>query len=243
MGAVTLRQASRGEQGFTIVEVMVAMVVMLVGVLGTLVLIEGSMASTSATSAREQGTNVARDLLERARQAPYASVTKDLAPQTLRATLPASDNATALAGPTFKIMRRNVVYTVTVFACSIDDPTDGAGVGNATFCATPGSTTVPATPPGTAAAVNVLGIEVALGGSLLSTVCQAVGGDSALLNQLTAAASIVTPISVCPAGAGTGTVQYDSQPDDLRRVRVDVSWTRGQTAGSLSQTTLLTSPR
>lgn len=243
MGTLAVRQVTRGEQGFTIVEVMVAMVVMLVGVLGTLVLIEGSMASTSRTTAREQGTNVARDLVERSRQAPYASVTKDLAPQTLRATLPASDNATALTGSTFEITRRNVVYTVTVFACSIDDPTDGAGVGNATFCAAPGGTSVPSTPPGTAAAVNVLGVEVSLGGSLLSTVCQAVGSDTALLNQLTAAVSAVTPLSACPAGLGPGTVGYDIQPDDLRRVRVDVSWNSGGRPGDVSQTTLLTSPR
>ena len=242
-GAIHEQQAAGGEQGFTIVEVMVAMVIMLVGVLGTLVLIEGSMASTSRTTAREQGTNLARDLVERSRQADYASVTMDLAPATLRATLPASDNASALTGSTFSVKRRNVVYTVTIFACSIDDPTDGAGVGNATFCALPTGTT-PAEPPAAAAAVNVLGVGVALGGSLLTTVCQAVGTDTALLNQLTSAVSTVTPISVCPAGTGTtGGVPYDSDPDDLRRVRIDVTWSSGGSPGEVSQTTLLTNPR
>lgn len=242
-GAILEQQGGGGEQGFTIVEVMIAMVIMLVGVLGTLVLIEGSMASTSRTTAREQGTNLARDLVERSRQADYASVTMDLAPATLRATLPASDNASALTGSTFSVKRRNVVYTVTIFACSIDDPTDGAGVGNATFCALPAGTT-PTEPPAAAAAVNVLGVGVALGGSLLSTVCHAVGTDSALLNQLTSAVSTVTPISVCPAGTGTtGGVPYDSDPDDLRRVRIDVTWSSGGSPGEVSQTTLLTNPR
>lgn len=244
-GAILEHQGGGGEQGFTIVEVIVAMVIMLVGVLGTLVLIEGSMASTSRTTAREQGTNLARDLVERSRQADYASVTMDLAPATLRATLPASDNASALTGSTFSVKRRNVVYTVRIFACSIDDPTDGAGVGNATFCARPTSTT-PAEPPApaAAAAVNVLGVQVALGGGLLSTVCHAVGTDTALLNQLTSAVSTVTPISVCPAGAGTtGAVPYDSDPDDLRRVRMDVTWSSGGSPGEVSQTTLLTNPR
>ena len=86
----------------------------------------------------------------------------------------------------------------------------------------------------------MLGIGVAAGGSLLQTVCNAVG-TPAILSQLTAAVSPVAPLSVCPTAPGGGTVQYDSRPDDLRRVRVDVAWTRGG-AGSVSQTTLLTNP-
>ncbi len=228
----------------TIVEVMAAMVILIIGVLGTLVLVEGSMSSTTRTTAREQATNLARDLVERSRQAEYKTVTYGLAPATLRSTLPASDNATALSGPnssTFTVTRRSVEYEVTVFACSIDDPTDGAGQGDATFCAPPDDTIVPGDPtPGVAAPVNVLGITVAAGGSLLQTVCNAVG-TPAILSRLTAAVSPVVALSICPTGAGGGTVQYDSRPDDLRRVRVDVTWTRGG-AGNVSQTTLLTNP-
>lgn len=232
-----------GEQGFTIIEVMVAMVIMVVGVLGTLSFIEGSLGSTSRTTAREQGTNLARDLVERSRQASYTQITTAAAPATLRATLPASDAATVVAPGSFTVRRRGVLYTVTVFACSIDDPTDGAGVGDATFCAPATSTTVPGSPaPGPAGAVNVLGIDVALGGSLLSTVCGALG-NPAILNQLTSLVSAVAPISLCPAATGSGTVQYDRHPDDLRRVRVDVTWAAGGAPGSVSQTTLLTNPR
>ncbi len=229
------------EDGLTIVEVMVAMVVLLVGVLGTMTLIDGSLASTSRTTAREQGTNLARDLVERSRQAAYKEMTMALAPATLRATLPAADAATALAGSTFHVTRRGVDYTVTVFACSIDDPTDGAGVGDATFCDTP--TTPPAPnspPPGPAAAVNVLGIaRTSLSGSYLETVCDALGVP-AIATRLLGALNPVVPISVCPNGSGTD-VRYDAQPDDLRRVRVDVSWNRNG-HGSISQTTLLTNP-
>jgi hypothetical protein len=47
---------------------------------------------------------------------------------------------------------------------------------------------------------------------------------------------------VCPTSA-QGTLPYDSRPDDLRRVRVDVTWTpRGETPQAISQTTLLTNP-
>jgi hypothetical protein len=204
------------------------------------------MSSTSRTTAREQATNLARDVVERSRQATYANMTMDLAPATLRALMPASDSATALSGPSlrsFVVTRRNVDYTVTVFACSIDDPTDGAGTGDAKFCAAPSGTLVPgSTPPAAAAAVNVLGIGVTAGGSLLDTVCKAVGTDTAILNALTSVVSTVAPISACPSGSTVGTVPYDSTPDDLRRVRVDVAWTRGG-GGSVSQTTLLTNPK
>jgi type IV pilus modification protein PilV len=234
------RPGAGREDGFTIVEVMVAMVIMLVGVLGTLTAIQSSAESSSKTNAREQGTNLARDLVERTRQASYSSVTMAAAPATLRATLPSSEVGT-LSGSTFTVKRRGVTYNVTVFACSIDDPSDGAGVGNATFCDAPGATTVPGSPPpGAAASVNVLGIGVSAAGSLLQTVCNALG-ISSIASTLSAALSAVAPISVCPSG-GTGTAAYDVQPDDLRRVRIDVSWTRSGTTSSISQTTLLTNP-
>lgn len=233
----------------TIIEVMVAMVVLLVGVLGTVSLVETGMQSTGRTAAREQGTNLARDLVERSRQASYTNVTMGLAPATLRATLPASDNATALSGAsnaTFQVTRRNVTYTVTVFACSIDDPTDGAGLGDATFCAVPTGTPKPTDPPRVAAiGPNVLGMSVAaiaVGGSLIDTVCAALGSNGALFTSLMSVVSSVVPISVCPAGTGPGNVPLDQQADDLRSVRVDVSWTKNG-GGSLTQTTLLTNPR
>jgi type IV pilus modification protein PilV len=234
-----MRPGAGRQDGFTIVEVMVAMFVLLIGVLGTLTLIQGSLASTARTNAREQGTNLARDLVERTRQASYSSLTMALAPATLRATLPASEVG-ALSGSTFHVTRRGVDYAVTVFACSIDDPSDGAGQGNATYCAASSSTNVPgSTTPGAAASVNVLGIGVAAAGTLLQTVCNALGLP-AVLGALTAGLSAIAPISVCPSGA-TSTAAYDSEPDDLRRVRVDVSWTASR-GGSVSQTTLLTNP-
>ncbi|MEJ7786281.1 MAG: hypothetical protein WKF96_15870 [Solirubrobacteraceae bacterium] len=237
----------------TIVEVMAAMVTLIIGVLGTLVLIEGSLSSTSRTTAREQGTNLARDLVERSRQVPYAStdtkVNLGTAAAALRATLLASDNAEALASAAdreFTAVRRGVTYLVTISACSIDDPTDGVSVGNSSFCANSSGTTGPgSSDPGPAPARNVLGVDVGLiyasaGGSLLTTVCNALQGS--LLTQVTSVLSRVVPVSLCPSGTGNSSVAIDGHPDDMRRVRIDVAWNRGG-AGSLSQTTLLTNPR
>jgi len=236
------------EGGMTIVEVMAAMVILIIGVLGTLVLVEGSMSSTSRTTAREQGTSLARDIVERSRQVDYATLTYALAPATLRGTLPASDNVGPLTvtSPTskkFTVTRRNVTYTVDVFACSIDDPTDGAGAGDTTFCADPKApgNQPGAAEPGLAVGVNVLGIAgITAGGTALETVCNAIG-VSAVTNQLSGIVAGVVPLSVCPTASGSGTIEFDSTPDDLRRIRIDVSWNRGG-AGSVRQTTLLTNP-
>jgi len=252
-----------GEAGFTIIEVMVAMVILIIGALGTVILVEGGMSSTASTAAREQGTNLARDLVERSRQFSFASMTTAAAPATasapatpgaptvLRNALPASDNATAVTGTAplskFEITRRGTTYTVTVFACSVDDPTDGIGVGDATFCAGSNGVVAPGTPaPGVAASINVLGlgIPLAFGGSLLQTVCNATGPGNPITPAVSSLVSKIAPISVCPTPvSGTSNVAYDATPDDLRRVRIDVKWTsRSGRLGSVSQTTLLTNP-
>lgn len=238
------------EDGFSIVEVVVGMVVMLVAVLGTLTLIQGALASTTGTKAREQGTSLARDLVERSRQLPYADMSTGAAPASLRDALPASDATAAVDGGSFTVRRRGTTYTVAVSACTIDDPTDGPGAGDLdSFCRAAGAGGDPATtvpPPAAgggdpATTVSVLGVRVALAGSLLETVCGAVG-TPAILEQLTGAVSALAPVSVCPNGSGSGgTANFDSQPDDLRRVRIDVTW-RGNRAESIAQTTLLTNP-
>jgi type II secretory pathway pseudopilin PulG len=230
------------EAGFTIVEAMVAMVILIVAVLGTLTMLTGGLASTQRTTARVQATNLARDLVERSRQVAYTGMTMSAAPATLRAALPVTDVTSAVTGTSFKVRRRNVDYNVNVFACSIDDPTDGAGVGDATFCAPPAPTSptgpVAEPTPTAAAAINVLGVQVGLGGSLVDTVCAALGNPE-LLSQLTSVVSVAAPVTVCPSGTG-GSVHYDSHPDDLRRVRIDVTWNSGRPE-SITQTTLLTS--
>lgn len=237
------------ERGMTMVEVMAAMVILIIGVLGTLVLVEGSLSSTSRTTAREQATSLARDIVERTREVDYSQLTYALAPATLRSTLPASDTVGPLTvtSPTsakFTVKRRNVTYTVDIFACSIDDPTDGAGAGDTTFCADPkASTNVPgADEPGLAVGVNVLGIVgITAGGTALQTVCNALG-VSAVTNQLAGLVGGIVPLSVCPSASGGGTIEFDKTPDDLRRIRVDVSWDRGDQHSSVRQTTLLTNP-
>src|SRR4051794_28113508 len=168
------------------VEVMVALALLLVGVLALLVMIQGSLSSTSRTTAREQATNLARELVERSREVPYASTTTGRAAAAIAATLPESPTPISNS---FEVRRRNVTYTVTVSACSIDSPSDGAGVGDATFCDAPSNSTGPGSAPsgsGLAVGPNVLGLPVSLavGGSLVNTICSAVGTNTAILNSV-----------------------------------------------------------
>ncbi|MEA2219611.1 MAG: hypothetical protein QOJ35_2237 [Solirubrobacteraceae bacterium] len=237
--------------GYTIIEVMVAAFMLVAGVLGMLIMIEGSLRSTSRTTAREQATNLARDLVERSRQIPYASTTTGAAPAALAAVLPETPSVT---GSTFVVRRRNVDYAVTVSACSIDDPSDGAGVGDTTFCNAPSGSSGPANPAvgsGLAIGANVLGLPVTLaaGGSLVNTVCNAVGTNTAILNSVSSLGTSLlslagngAQVSLCPS-AGAGSVAFDTRPDDLRRIRIRVSWTQGNNpTSSLTQTTLLSTP-
>ena len=240
----------RGEDGYTIIEVIVAMVLLVVGVLGMLVMVEGSLSSTSRTTAREQATNLARELVERSREVPYALTTTSAAPAALANVLPENP---AVTGTSFTVRRRNVDYAVNVSACSIDSPADGTGVGPANFCANPNNSSGPATPGGAtglATGLNVLGFPVSLAadGKLLTTLCNAVGTNSVIGNQagslagsLLSLAANGAQVSVCPSGYG-GSVAWDITPDDLRRVRVRVAWTQRSQPSSLTQTTLLTTP-
>ncbi len=236
-----------GEDGFTIIEVIVAMVLLVVGVLGMVVMVEGSASSTSRTTAREQATNVARELVERSREVPYSRTTTSAAPAALAGALPETP---AVSGTTFSVRRRNIDYTINVHACSIDDPTDGAGVGDTTFCDNPSASTGPGSAPagpGLASGLNVLGLPVSLAvdGKLLTTVCNAVGTNTTIANLVGGSLASLTgngaQVSVCPSGYG-GSVGFDSTPDDLRRVRVRVDWTQRNEPYSLTQTTLLTTP-
>jgi Tfp pilus assembly protein PilV len=117
------RPASEG--GFTLFEVLIAAVVLVVGLMGLFGLLETSLKATVATRAREGATNLARQVLEEAREIPYAQ----LDPSSITTELQerqALKDASAAAG--WQVVQRGITYTVTVSECSIDDPKDGYGV-------------------------------------------------------------------------------------------------------------------
>lgn len=115
----------RTQQGFTLIEVMVAITVLLVGVLGTVTMIDGANALTSRTKVREGGTAVARSVLEIARGIPY----KDLTATELMAVMQTRpgllDAQPGVSG--HQIDNRGFLYTFTPVVCSMDDPKDKLG--------------------------------------------------------------------------------------------------------------------
>jgi prepilin-type N-terminal cleavage/methylation domain-containing protein len=119
------------EDGFTLIEVLIAAVVMVIGMAALFGLLDTAGKATASTRAREGATNLAREILEDARTVPFAQIS----PTTITGQLQAMNGlSNASSGPSWQVVRRGVTYTVTVSECSIDDPKDGYGVHDTTFC-------------------------------------------------------------------------------------------------------------
>lgn len=114
----------RAQDGFTLLETLVAAVVLVVGLMTLFGLLDASLKATAATRAREGATNLARQVLEDARTIPYAQLAPSAIQSELQEMRGLSD-ASSTAG--WQVVQRGVTYTVTVSECSIDDPKDGYG--------------------------------------------------------------------------------------------------------------------
>jgi prepilin-type N-terminal cleavage/methylation domain-containing protein len=145
----------RTDTGFTIVEVMVAIVILLVGVLGSVKLVDQAQLGSSATKARVGATNLARQLIDNARNMPYDSLrgTVDSSDvpsgplTTAYKALPGLADAVP-ASASYQLIRRGTTYTVRTTACIIDDPKDGSRSDNslAGLCPDSLQPAIPASP-------------------------------------------------------------------------------------------------
>jgi type II secretory pathway pseudopilin PulG len=112
------------EDGFTLLETVVAAAVLVVGLTSLLGLLDTSLKASASTRAREGATNLARSILENARTIPYAQ----LSPSSIEGQLQAMHGlADASSASGWQIVQRGITYTVVVNECSIDDPKDGYG--------------------------------------------------------------------------------------------------------------------
>jgi prepilin-type N-terminal cleavage/methylation domain-containing protein len=139
----TSERAHAREGGFTLVEIMVAIMVLLIGVLGSVALVDAANRTSSTTRAREAATNLARSVLEAARSLPYASLTQATAPAGIQADPGLADSDAGTAG--WQVSRRNITFTIAMSVCAVDDPADGIGKDDSTFCSV-GTPTNPADP-------------------------------------------------------------------------------------------------
>ncbi len=110
--------------GFTLVEVLVALTILLVGVFSTIVLIDVANSASLRTRAREGGNNLSRELVEAARGIPYNRLTKNTIRQELESQPGLNDSS---PGGGWTIRRRDLTYRITATVCAVDDPSDGTG--------------------------------------------------------------------------------------------------------------------
>jgi prepilin-type N-terminal cleavage/methylation domain-containing protein len=114
----------RAQDGFTLIEVLIAAVVLVVGLTVLFGLLDSSVKATAATRTREGATSLAREILEDTRTLGYSTI----GPNSIVGELQAMHGlANTSGGATWQIARRGVTYTVVVNACAIDDPKDGWG--------------------------------------------------------------------------------------------------------------------
>src|SRR5919199_1594965 len=203
-----IRIRLQDDSGFTIVEVMIAAVVLIVGLLGTLTMIDGAQSATRTTKAREQATNLQRELIEAARTVAY----EQLVPGNTSAMVSNQPGLgdSSLSSPGWTIRRRGVTYAVSMGSCAVDDPRDGTGAHDAgVFCANQGSST---TPEQCASIIN--------GGRCTGVAspgdCGVDANKDGDVDNLVASAATTCSGSSC-----------DTAPLDYKRVVSLVTWTQG----------------
>jgi prepilin-type N-terminal cleavage/methylation domain-containing protein len=221
------------EHGFTLIEVMVAALVLVAGLLGVVSLLDTANATDASTKAREQGVNLARELIESGRSIPYAQLTPDVS--TRVQTMPNLASINPKGSPLgWQIQRRGVTYTVAMGSCAVDDPADGYGPEDPTlFCAS--TTGQPSTPcpqllstgqiNGNANVINQ--ISGTLTGQVSIGLCGIDLNLTGRISDLTQADVALCVASACQNQPTTG----DQTPDDYKRIYALVTWKTGSGNG------------
>jgi prepilin-type N-terminal cleavage/methylation domain-containing protein len=112
----------RRDDGFTLIELVIAMAVILVGVLGTLTLLDRASAQTSNTKSRQTANGLIRDIIETAQGVR----SNQLTPASIKSELQSNgfpDDVGASA--TWEVSRNGITFKLDVTACIVDDPNDG----------------------------------------------------------------------------------------------------------------------
>ena len=125
------RSRPGSEAGFTLIEVLIGAAILITGLAALFSMLDTSVKATYQTRAREGATNLARQVLEDAQTLPFAQISPTSIEGQLQEMNALADGS---GSPGWQIVQRGITYTVTVSECSIDDPKDGSGVHDSTFC-------------------------------------------------------------------------------------------------------------
>lgn len=118
-----VRPRAGAQAGFTLIEVLVAIVVLTVGLLGTFAALRTSAHTTLTNRERQAETSLAREVLEDAGSLP----TWQLSTVALPAALAPLITGSSAGVGSLSVSRGPTTYSVTLSACSVDDPSDGSG--------------------------------------------------------------------------------------------------------------------
>jgi prepilin-type N-terminal cleavage/methylation domain-containing protein len=116
------RVAMRRDDGFTLIELVIAMAVILVGVLGTVSLLDRASAQTSNSKSRQTANALIRDIIETTQGVRYQQLTSPSVKTELQANGFPDDKPSTTA---WDVSRNGITFTIDVFACIVDDPSDG----------------------------------------------------------------------------------------------------------------------
>jgi hypothetical protein len=176
-------------------------------------------------------------------------------PTTLPAGVTAPGGISVLpVTSSFTTPRNGVPYTTKLATCVLDDPSDGIGVATGAPCeplptSSGGGGTI-ATSGSTNLNLNVLGIQVTGGGSLVEAVCSLFGTRGSILDNLLGKGGLLGGLISSGAdttfcSGGKGNVAFDRQPVDATAVTSTVTWpqTRAGRGGTVTQRVVISGPR
>lgn len=225
------------DQGFTIIESLVAAFILVVGMLGVLSFITQAQATTWSTQARTNANALSREIIEGVQSVPYEQLVTSTLVTTLQARPGLADDQ--LGSPGWQINRGAFTYTVSVGACTVDDPRDGIGNHDAgQFCAS-GTTGTSAAQCKSLLAVTGL---VGLPGAGTSAAAVAGLGDCGLDVNLDGQVDGLVDLNatVCAGTCAAGGV--DANPADAKRIVVLVRWDRGSGSRYVLEGTTVANP-
>jgi prepilin-type N-terminal cleavage/methylation domain-containing protein len=226
---------SRGralDEGFTLVEIMVASFVLVVGMLGVLALLNGALRTTSVNIERVGATNIARQLVERTRGLDY----DDMAGGLVKTRLQAGGLG---SGSPWTIESRGITYTITTSSCTYDDPADNLASTPPPNVCTP-QPTGSSNPPDTngedfrRTTFNISWTERGGTSRTISQSTLVVNPSGGLGPRITLYSPITQTIT---ANVSTVTVNWTTTPATTLRWVVDDGASNGSSTGSTSFTT------
>lgn len=225
------------DDGFTLIEVLVASVVLVSGMLAVLTTVIQAQVTTHANQARTNANALVREAVEGARSVPYEQLVSPTLVSTLQGRAGLGDDQ--LQTPGWQIRRGGITYTVSAGACVTDDPRDGIGPhAPGTFCASGAAAAAPG------ACSTLLGAEATVGLPGAGATAGAVAGlgdcgldvdfDGQVDGLLDAQGTVC--VGSCDAPG------VDRNPADARRIVVLVRWERGQGARYVLQAATAANP-